>query len=44
MSRSGDLSRKEIARATNVTEGTVNTQLNRAIKILKSKLTLLFTL
>jgi RNA polymerase sigma-70 factor (ECF subfamily) len=39
MSRTSHLSRREIALATNVTEGTVNTQLNRALKILRSKLT-----
>lgn len=42
LSRKENLSRKEIAAATHVTEGTVNTQLNRALKILRSKLTALF--
>ncbi|MBW8683036.1 RNA polymerase sigma factor [Chitinophaga rhizophila] len=39
LSRKEHLSRKEIAQVTRVTEGTVNTQLNRALKILRSKLT-----
>jgi RNA polymerase sigma-70 factor (ECF subfamily) len=42
MSRNNYLTRREIAEATHVTEGTVNTQLNRALKILRSKLTTLF--
>lgn len=42
LSRKENLTRKEIAEVTNVTEGTVNTQLNRALKILRSKLTTLF--
>jgi RNA polymerase sigma-70 factor, ECF subfamily len=42
LSRKENRSRKEIAALTNVTEGTVNTQLNRALKILRSKLTAWF--
>jgi len=42
LSRSKNLSRKQVAEAAQVTEGTVNTQLNRAFKILKSRLTVFF--
>lgn len=38
MSRIGNLSRREIAVATNVGEGTVKTQMTRAMKILRTKL------
>ncbi|WP_238430081.1 RNA polymerase sigma factor [Chitinophaga agri] len=44
LSRNQHLSRREIAAITQTTEGTVNTQLNRAMKVLKSKLTILFSL
>lgn len=42
LSRNENRSRKEIAEITKVTEGTVNTQLNRALKILRSKLSAIF--
>lgn len=42
MSRTGELSRKEIAEATHVSEETIKTQIKRALKILRSKLTALF--
>ncbi|ACU62048.1 RNA polymerase sigma factor [Chitinophaga pinensis] len=42
LSRKAHLTRRQIAQATCVTEGTVNTQINRALKILRSKLTLFF--
>jgi len=42
LSRNQNLSRRDIAALTNVKEGTINTQLNRALKILRQKLTALF--
>ncbi|SDF76017.1 RNA polymerase sigma factor [Chitinophaga filiformis] len=42
LSRESYMSRKEIADAINVSEGTVKTQMTRALKILRSKLTVLF--
>ena len=42
LSRNENLSRKEIAAVTNTSEHTVNAQLGRALKILKSKLYSLF--
>lgn len=42
LSRKENRTRKEIAALTNVTEGTVNTQLNRALNILRKKLISLF--
>jgi RNA polymerase sigma-70 factor, ECF subfamily len=42
MSREAQRSRKEIAQATNVSEETVKTQLTRALKHLRSKLTSFF--
>ncbi|HWW37871.1 RNA polymerase sigma-70 factor [Pedobacter sp.] len=42
MSRTENITRKEIAKATHVSENTVKTQMTRALKILRSKLTALF--
>lgn len=42
MSRLENISRKEIAIATHTTENTVKTQMKRALKILRTKLTMLF--